>query len=52
MSEQRLDLEDSSSKLKKVINEMTETMKKQFAEQFKISIFRIIWWRKGRANSF
>ncbi len=36
MSEQRLDLEDSSSKLKKVINEMTETMKKQFAEQFKI----------------
>ena len=36
MSEQRLDLEDSSSKLKKVISEMTETMKKQFAEQFKI----------------
>ena len=36
MSEQRLDLEDSSNKLKKVINEMTETMKKQFAEQFKI----------------
>jgi chromosome segregation protein len=36
MSEQRLDLEDSSNKLKKVIDEMTETMKKQFAEQFKI----------------
>ena len=36
MSEQRLDLEDSSNKLKKVISEMTETMKKQFAEQFKI----------------
>lgn len=36
MCEQRLDLEDSSNKLKKVIDEMTETMKKQFAEQFKI----------------
>lgn len=36
MSEQRLDLEDSSSKLKKIISEMTETMKKQFAEQFKV----------------
>ena len=36
MSEQRLDLENSSNKLRKVINEMTETMKKQFAEQFKI----------------
>ena len=36
MSEQRLDLEDSSSKLKKIISKMTETMKKQFAEQFKI----------------
>ena len=36
MSEQRLDLEDSSNKLRKVINEMTETMKKQFKEQFKI----------------
>ena len=36
MSEQRLDLEDSCNKLKKVISEMTETMKKQFAEQFKI----------------
>ena len=35
MSEQRLDLEESSNKLKKVINEMTDTMKKQFAEQFK-----------------
>ena len=36
MSEQRLDLEDSSNKLKKVISEMTDTMQKQFAEQFKI----------------
>ena len=36
MSEQRLDLEEASTKLKKVINEMTETMKKQFAEQFKV----------------
>ncbi len=36
MCEQRLDLEDSSSKLKKVISEMTDTMKTQFAEQFKI----------------
>ena len=36
MSEQRFDLEDSSNKLKKIISEMTETMKKQFAEQFKI----------------
>ena len=36
MCEQRLDLEDSSNKKKKVIDEMTETMKKQFAEQFKI----------------
>ena len=36
MSEQRLDLEDASAKLKKVINEMTDTMKKQFAEQFKV----------------
>ena len=30
MSEQRLDLEDSGNKLRKVISEMTETMKKQF----------------------
>ena len=36
MSEQRYDLEESSNKLKKIISEMTETMKKQFAEQFKI----------------
>lgn len=36
MCEQRLDLEDSSNKLKKVISEMTDTMKVQFAEQFKI----------------
>ena len=36
MSEQRLDLENASSKLKKVILEMSDTMKKQFAKQFKI----------------
>ena len=36
MCEQRLDLEDSSNKLKKVIEEMTETMQKQFKEQFKV----------------
>lgn len=36
MCEQRLDLEESSSKLKKVISEMTDMMKVQFAEQFKV----------------
>ena len=36
MSEQRLDLETASTKLRKVILEMTDTMKKQFSEQFKI----------------
>ena len=36
MCEQRLDLEDSSTKLRKVISEMTEIMKDQFEEQFKI----------------
>ena len=36
MSEQRLDLENASTKLKKVIAEMTDTMKTQFAKQFKI----------------
>ena len=36
MCVQRLDLEDSSNKLKLVIEEMTDTMKAQFAEQFKI----------------
>ena len=36
MCEQRLDLEDSSNKLKKVIEEMTETMQKQFKQQFKV----------------
>ena len=34
--EQRLDLEDSSNKLKKLISEMTSTMKEQFETQFKI----------------
>ena len=36
MCEQRLDLENSSNKLKKVILDMTKTMKDQFEEQFKI----------------
>lgn len=35
-SEQRLDLENASNKLKKVISDMTETMKSQFEKQFKI----------------
>ena len=34
--EQRLDLETTSAKLRKIIAEMTQTMKVQFAEQFKI----------------
>ena len=36
MSEQKLDLEESSDKLKKIIADMTNIMKEQFAEQFKI----------------
>ena len=36
MCEQRLDLEDGISKLKKVIQDMTATMKTQFAKQFEI----------------
>ena len=32
----RLDLEESMAKLRKVIVEMTDTMKKQFTAQFKI----------------
>ena len=36
MCEQRLDLEDSSSKLKKVIQDMTKIMKDQFEQQFKV----------------
>ncbi len=36
MCEQRLDLENSSSKLKKIIQDMTKIMKEQFEEQFKI----------------
>ena len=36
MCEQRLDLEDTMSKLKKVINDMMEIMKQQFREKFKI----------------
>ena len=34
MSEQRLDLEDTMSKLRKVIADMTQNMKEQFKEQF------------------
>ena len=36
MCEQRLDLEESMTKLRKVISEMTETMKQQFKEKFEI----------------
>ena len=36
MSEQRLDLENTIAKLKKVIIDLTEVMKKQFDEKFKI----------------
>lgn len=36
MSEQRLDLEGTSTKLRKIIAEMTETMKTQFTEKFSI----------------
>ena len=36
MSEQRLDVETSMTQLRKVIEEMTEKMKKQFLSQFKI----------------
>ena len=36
MCEQRLDLEDTMAKLRKVIQEMTETMKKQFKDKFEI----------------
>ena len=35
LCEQRLDLEASSSKLRKIITEMTNTMKKQFSAKFK-----------------
>ena len=36
MCEQRVDLEDTMSKLRKVISDMTGTMKQQFKEQFEI----------------
>lgn len=36
MCEQRLDLENSMSKLRKIISEMTDVMKEQFGEKFKI----------------
>lgn len=36
MSEQRLDLEGTGAKLRKIISEMTETMKKEFIEKFNI----------------
>ncbi|NLC87244.1 MAG: chromosome segregation protein SMC [Clostridiaceae bacterium] len=36
MSEQRLDLENTITKLRKMISDMTETMKEQFAEKFTI----------------
>ena len=36
MCEQRLDLDDTMAKLRSVIQDMTETMKKQFKEKFEI----------------
>ena len=36
MCEQRLDLEDTIAKLRKMISEITDTMKKQFIEKFKL----------------
>lgn len=36
MCEQRLDLENTISKLRKMISEITDTMKKQFVEKFKL----------------
>ena len=36
MSEQRADLEETIAKLKKIISEMTDTMKTQFADKFKL----------------
>ena len=36
MSEQRLDLEDTIAKLRKMISDMTDTMKTQFAEKFAV----------------
>ena len=36
MCEQRLDLENASSKLKKIIQDMTKIMKEQFETQFKV----------------
>ena len=36
MCEQRLDLEETMSKLRKVIQDMTETMKEQFKEKFEV----------------
>ena len=35
MSEQRLDLESTMSKLRKIITDMTGIMKEQFKEKFK-----------------
>ena len=36
MCEQRVDLEDTMSKLRKIISEMTTTMKEQFKKQFEV----------------
>ena len=36
MCEQRVDLEDTMTKLRKIISDMTENMKKQFKEQFNL----------------
>lgn len=36
MAEQRLDLENTAAKLRKIINDMTDTMKTQFKERFEV----------------
>ena len=36
MCEQRVDLEDTMTKLKKIITEITENMKEQFKTQFEL----------------
>ena len=53
MCEQRVDLEDTMNKLRKIIQEMTTTMKEQFKTQFQIinknfgEVFKELFrWRK------
>ena len=59
MTEQKEDLESTISKLKKIINDMMQIMKENFAKQFKIinknfgEIFtELFGGRKGRIKTF